>query len=297
MFDDDELADDENTLFKQEEEEEPLPGDDNELAEKEEALFEQPITDIDEHLKSNIVAAAKAAVTMISTNNKAPKVKPSYSHPSPRVQRLQKSYVVRNVTSKYPTEIESSNTRVPLPLTGNLEEPLKSFIAIMRSYMGHDPAAMDLDPVIERILRSTKAPDESDSEHYQRLMAALQTLNSVATSRVDTLQALLELTQKHVSDERQHQRFTDAIAAKRDKANSEIARENVLRRDAEQALLIKKRREDHLGYLIRELEAKEARCKIALLDAYPDRPISFLLPPKESTNFKKRMAYLSDRIK
>jgi hypothetical protein len=222
--------------------------------------------------------------------------KPGGATGGPRVNRLQRSYVVRDVVSKYPTEIEST-PRDPLPLTNAVSEPLKSFIAVMRSYMGHDPAAFDVEPVMNRLLRSTKADDESDSEHFQRLMAALHTLNGVATSRVDTLQTLIELAQKDLTEDRQHERFTNVIAVKRDKADSEIARDDVSKRDAEYDLVLKRRREDHLGYLSRELEAKEARCRISLLDGFPDRPIDYGRPiVPQKTNFGRRLDYLRTKI-
>lgn len=207
----------------------------------------------------------------------------------PRAQRIQKSYIVRNVKSKYATEIETA-PRDPLPLSDNVSEPLKSFLALLRSYMGHDPASADVQPVVERLLRSTKAPDESDSEHFQRLMAAWKTLTEIDRSRVYTLQTLIELAQKDTNDDRQHARFTDAIAIKRDKANSEIARDDVAKKGAEYELGLKKLREDYLGYLSREVEAKEARCKIALLNNFPDRPMTY--KPPQKSNFDRRMMYL-----
>ena len=286
-----------------------LPDDEDDHEEDDEEMGEarslEKAADDDEEmgetrsLEKATEEAARLAANMVFSN-KPPQVKPSYvmSAPGgasgPRAQRLQKSYVVRDVRSKYPTEIDA-DPRDPLPMTDAVSEPLKSFIALMRSYMGHDPAALNLDPVVSRMLRSTKAADESDSEHYQRLMAALKTLDDIDRGRVDTLRTLVDMAQKDLNDDRQHERFTEAIAVKRDKATSDIARDDVTKRTSEYDLVIQKRREDHLGYLTREEEAKKIRCRLALLEAFPDRPLTKPLRRKD-TNFDRRTEYLRDRI-
>lgn len=270
----------------------PLPDDSVDEEEEEEMTMDDGVMSLEE--------AVRDAAAAVFTEQKPVKPKPSYTMSSPggpsgpRANRLQKSYVVRDVRSKYPTEIEV-DPRDPLPMSGSITEPLKSLIEVMRGYMGHDPAALNLNPVVSRMMRSTKAADESDSEHYQRLMAALKTVDDIDRGRVDTLRTLVEMSQKDLNDDRQHERFTEAIAVKRDKATSEIARDDVTKRTSEYDLVLQKRREDHLGYLTREEEAQRTRCRLTLLEAFPDRPLARPLPRKQ-TNFNSRLAYLRARI-
>lgn len=221
--------------------------------------------------------------------NEAPKV------PDHRKQRLQKSYIVRKVHSKFPVEIEGAVKK-----SGGRDvdatEPLKTILTILRDYMGYTPATLSFETIEDRILRSSKAEDESDSEHYQRLMSALDILNNIKQSRVINLKTLLEFAQKDLIEDRQHKRFSDAIQIKRDKANSEIYKEGASTLLAEQELLEKKRREDHLGHVLRELELAEARSKLTLLTDFPHRPINTCQVYRGRTNFDDRLVYVRKKL-
>ena len=215
--------------------------------------------------------------------------------PKPKMQRIQRSYVVREVRSKFPVEIEGAVRqlkRAPLDVL----EPLNGFLGILRDYMGYDPATLEYGTIEDRLLRSSKADDESDSEHYQRLMSALDILNNIKQSRVSNLKMLIELAQKDLIEDRQHKRFSDAIQIKRDTADSKISKEGTDTRLAEQELLEKQRREDHVGYVSRELEAAEARAKLALLTDFPHRPMNAHQVPHGQTNFDRRLAYVREKL-
>lgn len=218
--------------------------------------------------------------------------------PKVKTQRIQRSYIVREVHSKYPPEIEGAVRRHGrAPIDKNVAEPIKSFLGILREYMGYDPSTLNFETIEDRMLRSSRANDESDSEHYQRLMSALNILNEIKQSRVISMRTLIELAQKDLNDDRQHKRFVDAIQIKRDKADSEIVKEGTDTRLAEQELLQKQRREDHLGFVLRELEAAEARSKLALLTDFPHRPMSASqVPRRQTTNFDRRLAYVREKL-
>lgn len=296
MFVDPELVDSEESV----DDIEDVPLTENDLEEIDENI-KRAMGDVKEHAnKQPLTTTVKPKGSKMKRSSDLPNVNGvnrGGNRGGPRVQRIQKSYVVRDVHSKYPTEIEEGvNSQPPEPITNALPEPLKSFLAILRSYMGHDPATVNFNAIDDRILRSTKAADESDSEHFQRLMSAMNILDGIKQSRVSTLQALIEMAQKDVNDDRQHQRYSDAIQVKRDKADSEIAKDTITSRLAEQELIEKSRRENHLGYLLRELEAKETRAKIANIDAFPNRPIPLLSVTRESTNFEKRNNYVQAKL-
>lgn len=210
---------------------------------------EVPLQIFDDDVEMAQMVAADVIIDMArqkqytSAKPKGSKMKRSSEIPSDksqRVQRLQRSYIVRNVQSRYPTEIYGAVNNDPPPaLPDNMAEPLKSFLAILKTHMGVDPSAINFNAVEDRIMRSTKAEDESDSEHYQRLMSALNILNGIKQSRVSTLRALVEMGQKDLNEDRQHKRFSDAIQIKRDKADSEITKETADTHLLAQDLLMK----------------------------------------------------------
>ena len=117
----------------------------------------------------------------------------------PRVQRLQKSYIVRDVKSKYPTEITGAVKLTLPPSTETVDEGTKSYIDVLTDHFEYDPSSLLFSPIEDRILHSGKAADESESEHYQRIT-------------VQNVMALVGLGQKDVNDMRQHERYTEALA-------------------------------------------------------------------------------------
>lgn len=254
---------------------------------------------------------AKAAVSPETGRKKKCKMKRTSAVPhvtkskpgsrgGPRVHRIQRSYVVRTAPSKYPTEIEHGVAGLhfpPQPLTDAVSEPLKSFLGVLRVYMGHDPSSLTFPVLEDRILRSTKAIDESDSEHFQRIASALQIVNTIKRGRVSTLQDLVTLAQKEINEDRQHERYTEAIRIKRDKTNSEISKDEITQRELELDLAIKQRRESHLGLLSREVEAKHMRAKLALYDSFPDRPLFGVHGSNRRANFDARVEYMQSSIK
>lgn len=285
------MGDDLSDQVEEEQQSGPEEQEENdELQQEEEEEEEEDVVDI---VQSAIQYAAGDL-----TDNRPRKSKRTISSnvPKPQVQRLQRSYIVRDVRSKYPTEIENAVRRPGLSLDENMSEPVRSFLGILREYMGYDPSTLDFETIEDRMMRSSKAADESDSEHYQRLMSALNILNEIKQSRVVSMSSLIELAQKDLNDDRQHKRFEDAIRVKRDKADSEISKARMETRLVEQELLVKRRRESHLGFVLRELEAAEARSKLVLLTDFPHRPMNASQIPRGLTNFDRRLAYVRAKL-
>lgn len=221
---------------------------------------------------------------------------------NPRARRLAKSYVVRSCPTMYPTEIfEGAGAfKPPIPLDGSVRGPLREYLDVLRNYMGLDPAALQFPIIEDRFLRSTKAPDESDSEHFQRLASTLQIMDTIKTSRVKTLQELETLGQRSLSEDRQHKRYSDVIRIKRDKNDSDVAGEALKQAQSEWDHRVKRVREDHLGKLEREVAAKKLRAELVSLDgSIPDRPMlgamSMVYPPVR--NFDVRSQYFRNNIK
>lgn len=212
--------------------------------------------------------------------------------------RLHRASVLREAFSKYPNEIEGGVKNVFRPplSTDGMSEPLRGFYEILRTYMGADPNSLDFDVIEDRILRSSKALDESDSEHYQRIASALQIVNTIKNSRVATLRDLVGLSQKEVNDDRQHHRYLRAIDVKRDKTDSEIRREKVATEDAAFELASKQNRAKTLGGLQAKLERRELMSKLALHSTFPDRPLEssyYDSDDHHDSRFKERMKYVS----
>ena len=216
----------------------------------------------------------------------------------PRVQRLQKSYVVRDVHSKYPTEIHFGVRQTTPPIAGNVDEPTKSYIEVIKDYFGYDPSSLLFNLIEDRILRSTEAPDESDSQHFQRLGAALQTTNKIKQTRVQNVSTLVGLGQKELNDTQQHERYSEAIAVKRDKATSEIKKEDVECHAMKFDLNLKRSQESQFGWLRIEVEANELWIRNASLAAYPTYSL-LVWTEKDSPegNFSKRLKLLRRNIR
>ncbi|KAK3761542.1 hypothetical protein RRG08_010266 [Elysia crispata] len=215
-----------------------------------------------------------------------------------KAARLNQSYVLRQARGKYPTEIEygvQSLNRILPPIDETMEEPLKSFMKVLRTYVeGGDPASSITFEVLEdRILRSTKAADESDSEHFQRIASALQIVQTMRTSKFDIFRVLVEMSQKDVSDARQHERFTEAIRIKAEKSGAEVAKLEVETSDARLDLEAKRKKGDSVDHLMREISVLEARSKIVLLKEFPDRPLAAYVDGYDDDvrNGRRRTAY------
>ena len=218
--------------------------------------------------------------------------------PKPKTHRIQRSYVVRDVHSKYPTEIEGAVRRPGrVPLTEDVSEPVRSFLGILQEHLGYEPSTLNFETIEDRMLRSSRAADESDTEHFQRLMSALNILNDIKQSRIMSLSTLIDLAQKDLNEDRQHKRFENAIQIKRDKADSEISKESTNTRLVEQDLIEKRRREEHLGYVLREVEAAEARSKLVLLTTFPNRPMNAsAIACSGPSNFANRLAFVRSKL-
>lgn len=287
-----------NVRFEEEEEENVQPEADEEV-------------EIDEMLLQQI---EEAAAVVFSEQPPQPqqrrptsRLNPSYkptTTPSvntktgPRVQRLQKSYVVRDVKSKYPTEIPGAVKFTPPPSTETVDEGTKSYIDVLTDHFGYDPSSLLFSPIEDRILHSGKAADESESEHYQRITACLQNVNQIKQSRVQNVMALVGLGQKDVNDTRQHERYTEAIAVKRDKATSEIKKEELECDERRFALNLKQSEESQLGYLQRSVQEKQLLLQVGALNAHPTRPTVGWTPKRVTTsNSSKRGEYIRRSIK
>lgn len=217
------------------------------------------------------------------------------------MRRLQRGHIVREAFSKYPTEIEGGVDGAfapPTPIDPEVvREPLRSFMIILRKYMGHDPASLTFFKLEDRIHRSTKASDESDSEHFQRIASTLQIVNTIKRSRVDTLRELVTLAQNEGNDDRQHERYSRAIAVKEARGKSEGERDAVVAEAARLDIMMKWRRYRALGELELEGDAAVARAKIALYSAFPDRPLVAYIPEVPAkTMFLKRLDFLKLHI-
>ena len=285
MDKDDDVDTDEMEMEAPEDVEEDEPAVQLEEEEEEEGSSTVPINVTRPKLKRTSIVPTPATKRGVSMVNLA------------TATRLQKSKIVREAISMYPTEIDYAvkNLYASPPSLEGLSEPFKGFMNILRTYMGHDPNSLDFNVIEDRILRSTKADDESDSEHFQRIASALQILNTIKNSRVDTLKDIVGLSQKEINDDRQHDRYLQAISVKRDKADSEIMKDKIATETAEFDLEIKKSRERELGSLLRKIEAEQTRAKLANLSAFPDRPLyDFYTSQSDApTTFYKRMMYVS----
>ena len=220
----------------------------------------------------------------------------------PRIPRLAKSNILRFAPSKYPTDIPFAVRGLytePEPISNIVNEPLRSFLGILRNYMGHDPSSLTFDMLEDRILLSTKASDESDSEHFQRIASTMQIVNTIKRSRVDTLSELVTLAQKELNDSRQHERFSEAIRIKGVAADAASMKASSEKSDIEYTLEQKRLRENDVGYLTRKLEAQEMRIKLATMDLYPQRLLTYDLIAAVEPNdgyFKKRTIYFEMHV-
>ena len=196
---------------------------------------------------------------------KEPKLTDKVTQGGPRVQRLQKSYIVRDVPSFIPTEIYRAagafeNPR-PIPEVDNNQ--LRTYMGLLRKYAGFNPANLSFEQIEDRLLMSSKARDESESEHFQRLFSSLRTIDDIKMNRLKVLVDLIEEARKDVNDERQHKRYSRAIGIKEEKGRSDSALSKVkMDRDSFE-LAVSKKDEAQLGDLRRRFEALSLRYKIA----------------------------------
>lgn len=254
-------------------------------------------------------AEAQETEGMQQTRVKRPKLKMTSAVPSPatrrgpsqpnqaRASRLQRASIIREAFSKYPSEIETGvrNMYTLPPSSEGMSEPLKSLYDILRMYMGTDLSSLDFDVIEDRILRSTKADDESDSEHFQRIASALQIINVIKTTRLEGLRELVGLSQKEINDDRQHYRYLMAINTRKDKNDSDISRQEVETEKASYDLQQKRDKDRDISPLQTRLERQELIHKLALHASFPDRPLEpyyNIRDTQPQTAFERRMVYV-----
>ena len=217
-----------------------------------------------------------------------------------RTGRYNRSYILRNAKGKYPTEIHDGvkgyNSN-PIPINHDkLKEPFAGLLEILRDYMGHDPASLTFPALENRILLSTKAEDESDSEHFQRIASTLQILDTIKKGRVGTLGNLVSWAQKEKNDDRQHERYSQAI---QNKSIRSIAEASKLNAEVEKIKFDNQKiKEDdkQLGYLKRKQEEIKLRHEINYYNSLPRTLIDDINFENVDDNFLKKQAYLQKRI-
>ncbi len=229
-------------------------------------------------------------------------IAPTYADPKQppdgprRAQRLQRSYIVRDVPSFIPTEIyrAAGAFEMPNPPPDTKEEPLRTYLNLLKNYAGFDPAALNFPRVEDRVLMSSKARDESESEHYQRILATLKTADSMKMTRVKALSELIESARRDISDANQHDRFVRVIDIKEKKGDSDAAES--AQRLTKEVFEQRVREGDHadLGWLKNCLEVVKMREEIANLETYRDNDLYGPLPDTPSKQAsRERIKYLT----
>jgi len=210
---------------------------------------------------------------------------------------------VRDVPSFIPTEIyrAAGAFEMPNPPPDTDEEPLRTYLDLLKNYGGFDPAALNFPRLEDRVLMSSKARDESESEHYQRIMSALKSSDSMKMTRLKALSELIESARRDKADANQHERFSRAIDIKAKKGDSDAA--DAAHRQTKEAFEQRVREIDHadLGWLKRRLEVVKMREEIADREALRnDVYMDGLWGPLPDTPSKRasreRIKYLTVRL-
>lgn len=223
--------------------------------------------------------------------------------PSGKSAHVQKSYIVRQVPSVESTAIfggAREEGRHDYPPWNQEDDKVRDFVEVLRDQMGYDMGNVDFGRIDARLLRATKAIDESESEHYLRLSQAFQGFNAVKQSSIHALETSVNLAQRVRNDSRQHERYSVAMQAKKTKADAEAkkmeAETRLLSEEADRATT---KNASALGYLTREIEATKLRTQLETWRRHPERPMSYLSVDYGSIdreNGEKYLKYLRDNI-
>ncbi len=227
-------------------------------------------------LGTSAVAGKRLPKKKFATYKEPSQKQPGGGSSGPRAQRLQRTYVVRNVPSFTPTEIYGASGAFLLPRKMSYKTPknMKKYMNVLREYGGFDPASLYTPLMDDRVLNSSKAADESESEHYQRILATMLTSDKIKMNRVKTVQELADMSQRELNNTRQHERFTRAIDIKAFKAEQDALKDRTQAAAADFDLLQKRRDEEALGGLKRDYERHVLRGKISLAKEYPEYPLA-----------------------
>ena len=228
---------------------------------------------------------------------------PGPSTTGPRVARLQKSYIVRKVPSFIPTEIYGASRPFKLPdkLPSDTPAGTAKFMNMLRDFGGFNPASLNTPIIDDRILRSSKAEDESETEHYQRLMASLRTLDQIRMNRVSVVEKLVGLSQKELKENQENIRYSKIIEGRHIKAVQDVKNDRIKNKTVQFDLESRKKDELAFGNLNRKVKAKIEELELANLKSFPMSPLAHIAgggsdPAKDYKNQNKRLNYVRPKI-
>lgn len=231
-------------------------------------------------VQANVVLAPTSGSRRIRTNI-VPKLKDGVKKATPRL--YQRSRVVRNARSKYPTEIlnginwEKIGVKAVMEGNSPVQKLVTQYLELVHTYLGYYPSTLTFEVLEARIQASTKAPDESDSEHFQRITSALQIISLIKSSNISNLKDIIELVLRQVSETQQHERYEEALRIKDLRNNSEIAKIDAETLALRQKLDIEATEDAVNGDLHRHLNGTITRQRIAgAINDYASVPFQHL---------------------
>ncbi|GFR76012.1 hypothetical protein ElyMa_005790200 [Elysia marginata] len=211
-----------------------------------------------------------------------PKPKPGPKQPTPSL--YQKSMVIRHARSKYPTEVldgikwENVGAKKTMSGDSDVNKLVSEYLNLVHEHLGYYPSALTFEALESRIQASTKAPDESDSEHFQRIASALQIISLIKSSKVVNLKDVVELALRQMSETQQHERYETALRIKAAKINSEVIKTEAETDALKHKTDVDVATESECGVLQRQLDSTVTRQKVAqTITAFGTTPFQHLL--------------------
>lgn len=164
-----------------------------------------------------------------SLNNTVRRKQASHKDPvrKARVQRsiTKRPLIVRHIPLTKPTSISNAananrafKSNIPhTPAVG-----IGGYMEMLLEFAGVDVANLDISLIEDRILQSTRADDETDAEHFNKVANAIKTFENIKTDHWKILMELTEAARRDLNEKNQHERYNRAIDIKEKKGEADV---------------------------------------------------------------------------